>query len=195
MLLLPVCSRTWTERFLCPQFEKLDWASWTCVLGPTCEGIWPALSLVNSASVTKDRKLLASGDDFGFLKLFSFPSRVGRRPAAAAVPHPFPAPPLLTWDVLLLQGQFAKFKKYLGHSTNVTNVRWSNDDSLLLSVGGADTALMVWAREASAHKESKAVDSEDSDEDTEEDGGKAWHRPRRAPAVAQRLTPVCRLRQ
>uniref|UniRef100_H3CLU3 EMAP like 6 n=2 Tax=Tetraodon nigroviridis TaxID=99883 RepID=H3CLU3_TETNG len=126
-----------------PEFEKLDWASWTCVLGPTCEGIWPSLSLVNAAALTKDRKLLASGDDFGFLKLFSFPAR----------------------------GQFAKFKKYLGHSTNVTNVRWSHDDSLLLSVGGADTALMVWARDASGHKESRAVDSEESDEDTEEDGG------------------------
>lgn len=167
-MLLPVCAWAWTERFLCPQFEKLDWASWTCVLGPTCEGIWPTLSLVNAAALTKDRKLLASGDDFGFLKLFSFPSRVRRRPAAGVAPspsccHPFPPP----------QGQFAKFKKYLGHSTNVTNVRWSNDDSLLLSVGGADTALMIWARDSSGHKESKAVDSEESDEDTEEDGGKA----------------------
>lgn len=56
----------------------------------------------------------------------------------------------------------------------MTNVRWSNDDSLLLSVGGADTALMIWARDSSGHKESKAVDSEESDEDTEEDGGKVF---------------------
>lgn len=70
-----------------------------------------------------------------------------------------------------LQGQFAKFKKYVGHSTNVTNVRWSNDDSMLLSVGGADTALMIWSREPPGHKETKAVDSEESDDDSEEDGG------------------------
>uniref|UniRef100_A0A673YGQ8 EMAP like 6 n=1 Tax=Salmo trutta TaxID=8032 RepID=A0A673YGQ8_SALTR len=125
------------------EFEKVEWATWTSVLGPTCEGVWPTLSFVNAASLTKDRKLLATGDDFGFLKLFGYPSK----------------------------GMFAKFKKYVGHSANVTNVRWSNDDTMLLSVGGADSALMIWARESSGHKESKAVDSEESDDDAEEDGG------------------------
>ncbi|XP_034043528.1 echinoderm microtubule-associated protein-like 6 [Thalassophryne amazonica] len=126
-----------------PELEKLEWTTWTSVLGPTCEGIWSTLSFVNTAALTKDRRLIATGDDFGFLKLFRFPSR----------------------------GQFAKFKKYVGHSTNVTNVRWSNEDDMLLSVGGADTALMIWTREPLSHKDSKAVDSEESDNDMEEDGG------------------------
>uniref|UniRef100_A0A8C2HAH4 EMAP like 6 n=1 Tax=Cyprinus carpio TaxID=7962 RepID=A0A8C2HAH4_CYPCA len=125
------------------EFEKMEWATWTSVLGPTCEGIWPTLSFVNASSLTKDRKLLATGDDFGFVKLFSFPCK----------------------------GQFAKFKKYVAHSANVTNVRWSNDDAMLLSVGGADTALMIWAREGIGPRESNAVDSEESDDDAEEDGG------------------------
>ncbi|XP_077381857.1 echinoderm microtubule-associated protein-like 6 isoform X7 [Festucalex cinctus] len=125
------------------ELDKLEWASWTSVSGASCEGIWPAFGYVNAAARSRDGKLLASGDDFGFLKLFGFPCK----------------------------GQLSKCKKYVAHSANVTNVRWSNDDALLLSVGGADTALMIWTREPPGHKENKMVDSQESDDDTEEDGG------------------------
>lgn len=73
---------------------------------------------------------------------------------------------------LIFQGRDARFKKYVGHSAHVTNVRWLYDDSTLLTVGGADTALMIWAREAFGNLESKPADSEESDTDAEEDGGR-----------------------
>jgi WD40 repeat protein len=59
--------------------SKLTWSTFTSVLGPTCEGIWPPYSDVtdiNSTCLTKDHKILATGDDFGLVKLFEYPCNV-----------------------------------------------------------------------------------------------------------------------
>ncbi|CAF1474328.1 unnamed protein product, partial [Adineta steineri] len=102
--------------------EHLDWFTWTGVLGLVCEGIWPPCSDitdVNSTDLTNDKKVLATGDDFGFVKLFDFP----------------------------VKGKAAKFKRYTGHSAHVTRVRWTCDDSYLISIGGRDVAALVWKHE------------------------------------------------
>lgn len=69
------------------------------------------------------------------------------------------------------QGKYAKFKRYVAHSTHVTNVRWSHDDGLLVTAGGGDTCLMIWAHEPEGHREFKQCDSEESDMESEDDGG------------------------
>ncbi|XP_029642851.1 echinoderm microtubule-associated protein-like 6 [Octopus sinensis] len=128
------------------EVDKFHWASWTCVLGTTCEGIWPSkadITDINATSLSNDKTLLATADDFGLLKIFQFP----------------------------VKGQLAKFKKYTGHSAHVTNVRWCFDDQKLVTVGGADMSVMVWAATNPAAKADICRgDSDDSQTDSDEEG-------------------------
>lgn len=128
------------------EIEKLKWASWTCVLGATCEGIWPSkcdITDINATSLSNDKQLLATADDFGLVKVFQFP----------------------------VKGRFSRFKKYNGHSAHVTNVRWCHNDQALITVGGADMAVMVWvSRNSSGKVTTCRGESDDSDTDSEEEG-------------------------
>jgi len=104
-----------------PDVERLQWSTFTCVLGPTVKGVFPPgsdVTDVNATCRTKDCSLLASGDDFGFVKLFEYP-----------VSH-----------------RGARGRQYGGHSSHVTNVRWTCDDRVLVSTGGLDTAVLIWDR-------------------------------------------------
>ncbi|XP_045677967.1 echinoderm microtubule-associated protein-like 5 isoform X1 [Phyllostomus hastatus] len=128
------------------EVEKIGWASWTGVLGVCCEGIWPVIGEVTDVTaccLTNDKMVLATGDDLGFVKLFRYPAK----------------------------GKCGKFKRYVAHSAHVTNVRWTYDDSMLVTLGGADMSLMVWTNEAEGCRERGPCDSEESDADSEEDGG------------------------
>ncbi|XP_060790211.1 echinoderm microtubule-associated protein-like 5 isoform X1 [Neoarius graeffei] len=128
------------------EVEKIEWSTWTCVLGSSCEGIWPVVSEVaevTTACLSNDRQVLATGDDLGYVKLFRYP----------------------------VKGKYVKFKRYVAHSTHVTNVRWTHDDSLLVTVGGADTSLMIWSHDTEGCREVRQCDSEESDIESEDDGG------------------------
>ncbi|XP_033208456.1 echinoderm microtubule-associated protein-like 2 isoform X4 [Belonocnema kinseyi] len=99
--------------------RDVDWASQTCVISFETIGIWPDGADgtdVNNCSRSGDGKLLATGDDFGKVKLFSYPASQPK-----SLHH-----------------------TYGGHSSHVTNVAFLQDDTRLVSTGGGDTSVLQW---------------------------------------------------
>nr|XP_034188135.1 echinoderm microtubule-associated protein-like 2 isoform X13 [Osmia lignaria] len=99
--------------------RDVDWATHTCVISFETIGIWPEGADgtdVNNCTRSNDSKLLATGDDFGKVKLFSYP---------ACQPK-------------------SLCHTYGGHSSHVTNVSFLQDDTRLISTGGSDTSVLQW---------------------------------------------------
>ncbi|EGZ30558.1 hypothetical protein PHYSODRAFT_471884 [Phytophthora sojae] len=102
--------------------KDTQWHSWTCVLGWPVQGIWPPCSDgtdVNAVARNSREDLLVTSDDFGLVKLYRYPC-VAKN--ASSLDH-------------------------RGHSSHVTNVRWSHDDSYVISIGGNDRSVMEWKSE------------------------------------------------
>jgi hypothetical protein len=56
---------------------KLDWCRWTSVLGDEVEGIWPPytnVTDVNATCTNAQATMIATGDDFGLVKVFEYPA-------------------------------------------------------------------------------------------------------------------------
>ncbi|XP_077125481.1 echinoderm microtubule-associated protein-like 1 isoform X4 [Ranitomeya variabilis] len=99
--------------------RDLEWATYTCTLGFQVFGVWPEGSDgtdLNAICRSSDQKLLATGDDFGKVHLFSYPCSQYRTSSHA----------------------------YCGHSSHVTNVSFLLEDSHLISTGGKDMSIMQW---------------------------------------------------
>lgn len=102
--------------------KDVVWASWSCVLGWPVQGIWPPCADgtdVNSVARSNSNALVATADDFGKVKLFRYPC--------------------------VKKG--AGSLEYSGHSSHVTNVRWTNFDECLISTGGNDRSIFQWRHE------------------------------------------------
>uniref|UniRef100_A0A8C1T5K3 EMAP like 3 n=1 Tax=Cyprinus carpio TaxID=7962 RepID=A0A8C1T5K3_CYPCA len=103
------------------RFESKDreWASYTCVLGFHVMGVWLEGSDgtdINALCRSHSERMVAVADDFCKVHLFQYPCPKPKAPSY----------------------------KYEGHGSHVTNVRFTHNDSHLLSMGGKDTCILQW---------------------------------------------------
>nr|XP_057946177.1 echinoderm microtubule-associated protein-like 1 isoform X3 [Doryrhamphus excisus] len=99
--------------------RDIEWATHTCTLGFQVFGMWSDGSDgtdINAASRSNNKSLLATGDDFGKVHLFSYPCSQFKAPSHV----------------------------YGCHSSHVTNVTFLCNDSCLVSTGGKDMSVMQW---------------------------------------------------
>jgi len=59
------------------EIHNIHWATWTGVLGPEANGIWEKYTDTNDINATDANfgaEVIVTGDDFGLVKIFRFPS-------------------------------------------------------------------------------------------------------------------------
>ncbi|XP_043828511.1 echinoderm microtubule-associated protein-like 3 isoform X3 [Dromiciops gliroides] len=103
------------------RYESRDreWATYTCVLGFHVYGVWPDGSDgtdINSLCRSHNERVVAVADDFCKVHLFLYPCARAKAPS----------------------------RKYGGHGSHVTSVRFTHDDSHLISLGGKDASIFQW---------------------------------------------------
>ena len=115
-------------------YEAHVWSSWTSILGQEVRGIWPKdanKADINCSDLAHSGTALATGDDWGHVKLFPFPCA-----EAETVP----------------------MAKCSGHSAHVTNVKFSFDDRQIVSAGGKDNCVFVWHTEPGPQRDIRGAD-------------------------------------
>ena len=96
-----------------------EWATLTCPFGFNVMGIWPSCSDgtdVNAIDVNTNAGLVATGDDFGMLKIFNYPC----------------------------VSKDAPYAEGCGHSSHVMDVRFVRGTRSIATVGGCDSSVFLW---------------------------------------------------
>ncbi|XP_017516527.2 echinoderm microtubule-associated protein-like 4 isoform X2 [Manis javanica] len=99
--------------------KDINWTTYTCVLGFQVFGVWPEGSDgtdINALVRSHNRKVIAVADDFCKVHLFQYPCSKAKAPS----------------------------HKYSAHSSHVTNVSFTHNDSHLISTGGKDMSIIQW---------------------------------------------------
>ncbi len=101
---------------------NIEWHTWTCALGLPVKGLLSQFGArldINAVCRSHGRKIVATGNDRGKVKLYKYPCWVDNAP----------------------------FKSYVGHSSKVSKLRFLNEDKYLVSVGCGDKTVIIWSTE------------------------------------------------
>jgi len=125
------------DRINASDSKDIDWYTWTCVLGFPVIGIFPGVDFsdVNTVCRSYNHQILATGEDSSKVKLFRYPCYEEK----------------------------AKAKEYFGHSSHLTEIRFSHKDDYLVTVGGNDKTVILWKTDFG----SGAGQSEEEDEESD----------------------------
>jgi len=63
----------------------------------------------------------------------------------------------------------SSYNKFNGHSSHVTNVRFTNKDKFLISIGGNDKSIFQWKVKSHKEEENNLSYEENSDSEFERD--------------------------
>lgn len=123
--------------------KDVKWFTWTCTLGFYSQGIFPGVdgTDVNSVCRSMNQKFLATGDDFGKVNLFAYPCVVPR----------------------------AQHISFSGHSSHVTKVKFSYDDTYLVSTGGNDKCVISWKTSFGKASGQEAPEPEEENNEANDD--------------------------
>jgi WD40 repeat protein len=101
------------------ELSECVWASQSCILGPSVSGIWDKGvdgTDINWCDRNPDSSCLASGDDFLYVRLYSYPANK----------------------------ESMECKKYMGHGSFVSKVMFNKNGTRLISCGGNDGLALQW---------------------------------------------------
>lgn len=118
--------------------RDVEWATNNCTLTFTTVGIWPENADgtdVNYCDRSHDGRLLVSADDFGKVKLFSYPVIQPKVSCHQVTPYSN------LFNFVFFQ---SLHHTYNGHSSHVMSVGFLHDDTRVVSIGGKDTAVLQW---------------------------------------------------
>lgn len=100
------------------------WSTWTAPVGWPVQGIWPpgvdsteySINAVARSHSYRSVPVLATADEYGRVKIFNYPCVTPGSPD----------------------------KCYKGHSSHITNIKFSSDDAFCITIGGSDRCVFVW---------------------------------------------------